>query len=66
VGTRGRVATILAAGLAGFLIVSAVAALVQQVRGGTTPISEGAQQLLAVAIGGVVAALAGFFSSGDD
>jgi hypothetical protein len=61
--TRGKVAVILAAGLSVFISLSAATALVQQIRGGATPVSEGAQQLLALAIGGSVGVLAGYFSS---
>lgn len=65
VSTRGLVATILAAGLSAFVTLGAVAAVIQQTRGGETPISDGAQQLLALALGGIVAALAAYVAGGD-
>jgi hypothetical protein len=65
VNTRGKVALILATGLALFVSLGAAASVIHQVRGGGTPISDGAQQLLALALGGMVAALAAYISSGD-
>jgi hypothetical protein len=62
--TRGKVAIILSSGLASFVALAAGTSMVLAARGGTAAISDGAQQLIAAAISGMVGVLAAFIAVG--